>query len=150
MATQVSGKSLLLNTHGNLSVRAAAVIPATATGTLFNVVGGQVLVTSFFGVVTTVMSATATNLKINVSNTATTGSTDICANVLVTSKAVGSIYAIPTLGSAATIDNYGARCPTFTLGAGAIRAITDATNTGAMKWYVTYVPLDSGAYVAAA
>lgn len=150
MATQVQGASLRTNIYGPLVVRPAAVLPATATGTLFNVVGGNVIITSFFGVVTTVMSATATNLKINVLNTATAGNSDICANVLVTSKAVGSVYAIPTFGSAATIDNYGVQDNEFLVGAGSIRAITDATNTGAMKWYVNYVPLDNGAYVAAA
>lgn len=150
MGTQVQGKQLLLANYGPTAFRAAAVLPATATGTLFNVVGGQVLITSFFGIVTTAMSATATNLKINVSNTATGGNSDICANVLVTSKAVGSIYAIPTLGSAATIDNFGSQTNEFLLGAGAIRAVTDATNTGAMKWYCNYVSLDPGAYVVAA
>lgn len=150
MATGVQTKQLTLANYGPTVIRAAAVIPATTTGTLFNVVGGQVLITSFYGVVTTAMSATATNLKINVSNTATAGNTDICANVAVTSKAVGSIYAIPTLGSAATIDNYGVQNNEFTLGAGAIRAITDATNTGAMRWIVNYLALDPGAYVAAA
>jgi hypothetical protein len=150
MATQVQGQALRTNAYGPTVVRAAAVLPATATGTLFSVVGGQVIITSFFGVVTTVMSGTATNLKINVSNTATAGNTDISANVLVTSKAVGTIFAIPTLGSAGTVDNFGVQNNEFLLGAGAIRAITDATNTGAMKWYVNYIPLDNGAYVVAA
>ncbi len=150
MATQIQGQALRTNIYGPVAVRAAAVIPATATGTLFNVVNGNVIITSIFGVVTTVMSATATNLKINALNTATTGNTDLSANVLVTSKAVGTIFAIPTLGSAGTVDNYGLQNNEFLLGAGSIRAITDATNTGAMKWYVNYVPLDNGAYVVAA
>lgn len=149
MATQVQGQALRTNAYGPTVVRAAAVLPATATQSLFNVVNGNVIITSIVGVVTTVMSATATNLKLNASNTATAGNTDLCANVLVTSKAVGSIYAIPTLGSAATIDNFGVQNNEFVLGAGAIRAITDATNTGAMKWYVNYIPLDNGAYVVA-
>jgi hypothetical protein len=31
-----------------------------------------------------------------------------------------------------------------------VRITTDATNTGAMKWSVTYIPLDDGAVVTAA
>jgi hypothetical protein len=150
MATQIAGKTVLLANYGQPIYRAAQVLPATTTTTYFNVVNGQVLITSFFGVVTTVCSATATNLKFNVLNTATTGNTDICANVLVTSKAVGTIFAIPTLGSAATVDNFGVQNNEFTVGAGSIRAITDATNTGAFRWVLNYIPLDPGAYVVAA
>lgn len=150
MATQVQGKQLLLANYGNSSVRAAAVLPATATGTLFNVVGGNVIITNLVGVVTTVMSATVTNLKLNVLNTATTGNADITANVLVTSLAVGTLLGVPTIGSAGTALVYAVQNNEFVVGAGSIRAITDATNTGAVKWYCNYIALDPGAYVVAA
>jgi hypothetical protein len=150
MSAGLAGKQILLANYGPTAVRAAAVLPATATGVLFNVVGGNVLVTSLVGQVTTVMSATATNLKLNILNTATTGNADLSANVLVTSLAVGTLFTIPTLAAAGTVGVFGAQNNEFVIGAGSIRAITDATNTGAMKWYVNYISLDPGAYVVAA
>jgi hypothetical protein len=149
---QVSGKQLLLANYGPTVVRAAAVLPATATTAYFTIVTGNVLITSIVGQVTTVMSGTATNLKLNVLSTATTGNADICANVAVTSLAVGSFFTIPSIGSgnAATVGVAPVQNNEFVVGPGSIRAITDATNTGAMKWYLNYIPLDPGAYVAAA
>lgn len=149
MATYNQAGQILRANYGPLVVRAAAVLPATATQTIFNVTG-NVLITSLIGVVTTACSATATNLKVNVLNTATTTNTDIAANVLVTSLAVGTLYSIPTLGSAGTVGNFAVQNNEFAIGAGAIRLITDATNTGAMKWYVNFVALDSGGSIAAA
>lgn len=150
MATQVQGKQLLLANYGPTALRAAAVLPATATGTLFNVVGGNVIITNIIGQVVTAMSATATNLKLNVSNTATAGNADISANVLVTSLAVGTLIGLPTVASAQTVLVYAVQNNEFIIGAGAIRAITDATNTGTVKWYCNYISLDPGAYVVAA
>lgn len=149
MSTQVPGKQLLLANYGPVATRAAAVLPATATGTLFNVVGGNVIITNLVGQVVTAMSATVTNLKLNVLNTATTGNADITANVLVTSLAVGTLIGMPTLGSAGTTLVYASQPNEFIIGAGSIRAITDATNTGTVKWYVNYISLDPGAYVVA-
>lgn len=150
MASQVQGKQLLLANYGPTVLRAAAVLPATATGTLFNVVGGNVIITSLVGQVVTAMSATVTNLKLNVLNTATTGNADLTANVLVTSLATGTLISAPTLGSAGVTGVYAVQNNEFVVGAGSIRAVTDATNTGTVKWYVNYVSLDPGAYVVAA
>lgn len=150
MASQVAGKQLTLANYGPTVARAAAVLPATATGTLFNVLGGNVIITNIVGQVVTAMSATVTNLKLNVLNTATTGNADISANVLVTSLAVGTLLGLPTVGSAGSALVYAVQNNEFVIGTGAIRAITDATNTGTVKWYINYVPLDPGASVVAA
>ena len=149
MATQVQGKQLLLANYGPTVLRAAAALPATATGTLFNVVGGNVIITSLIGQVVTALGATATNLKLNVSNTATGTNADISANVAVASLAVGTLIGLPTVGSAGTTLVYAVQNNEFVIGTGAIRAITDATNTGTVKWYVNYISLDPGAYVVA-
>jgi len=150
MSNLVQGRALLQANYGPTVVRAAAALPATATGALFSVVGGNVMITNLVGVVATAMSATATNLKLNVLNTATTGNADISANVLVTSLAVGTLLGLPTLGSAGTALVYAVQNNEFVIGAGSIRAITDATNTGTVKWYCNYIALDPGAYVVAA
>src|ERR1700742_4719792 len=107
MATLISGKQLLLNNYGYLVTRAAAVLPATTTTTYFNITGGQVIITSIFGVVTTATSATATNLTINTVNTAGAITSAIGAATAIASKAVGSILAIPTIGSTLTALGYG-------------------------------------------
>jgi hypothetical protein len=152
MSSQIQGKQLLLANYGPTVVRAAAVLPATATGVLFNIVGGNVIITNIVGQVVTAMSATATNLKLNVLSTATTGNADICANVAVASLAVGTLIGVPTVaaGTAASAGVFAVQNNEFTVGTGSIRAITDATNTGTVKWYVNYISLDPGAYVAAA
>jgi len=150
MATQIQGKQILLSNYGPTVVRNAQVLPATTTTTYFNIVGGQVLITSFFGVVTTVCSGTATNLTINAVNTAGATTVAIGTATAVTSLAVGTILAIPTVGGAITTLAYGTQNNEFTLGVGQIQMVTSATNTGATKWYCNYISLDPGAYVAAA
>lgn len=150
MATQVGTGQILKANYGPTIVRAAAVLPASTTTTYFNIVGGQVIITSIFGVVTTVCSGTATNLTINLVNTAGAATVAIGTATAVTSLAVGTILALPTIGGAITTLAYGTQNNEFTAGPGQIQMVTSATNTGATKWYCNYVSLDSGAYVSAA
>lgn len=150
MASQVSTGKILLSNYGPTVARAAQVLPATATTTYFNIVGGQVLITSIFGVVTTVTTATATTLTVNAVNTAGAATVALGTATSVASLAVGTIIAIPTIGGALTTLAYGTQNNEFSLGAGQIQMVTSATNTGATKWYLNYLSLDPGAYVAAA
>jgi|ERR1700745_332725 len=150
MATGIASRQLLLANYGNSAFRAASTLPQTATTTYFNVVGGQVLITSIFGVITTATGATATNLTINATNTAGATTVAIGAQTAVTSKAAGTILAIPTIGGTLTALAYGVQNNEFVLGPGAIQFVTDASDTGAWKWYVNYIGLDSGAYVSVA
>lgn len=156
MATQVQGKALLLANYGPTVVRAAAALPQSTTQAIFNIVGGNVIITSLFAQITTAVQAQATTFKLNALNTASTGNTDLtlATGSDLTGAAVGTIIAIPTvtIGSpaAVTIANAGVQNNEFVLGAGSLRAITTASSTGAWKWYCNYVSLDPGAYVAAA
>ena len=149
MSSQVPGKAILLNNFGPTVLRAAAVLPATATTTYFNVTG-DVLITSMYGIVTTVCSATATNLTVNAVNTAGAVSAAIGAATAMASLAVGTILSIPTVGSAMTALSYGVQCPAFLVGAGQIQMVTSATNTGATRWVLNYIPLSLGGFIAAA
>lgn len=131
--------------------RAAAILPQTATTTLYTVTG-QVLVTGLFGTVTLATGATATNLKITSIPTVGTA-VDLCANGLVTSKEVGAHFTLPAaLASALTVSNAGAVSTAPALGivvpSGVISWTTDASNTGQARWQLTYIPLDDGATVA--
>jgi hypothetical protein len=149
MVAQISGKGLRLNTFGLTVSRAAAVLPATTTATIFNVTG-RVIVTNILGEVTTVMSATATTLALNFLSTPAGTNADIGAAVAVTSLAVGSFYAAPTVGSTAVVGPMVVQNNEFILNTGIIRITTSATNTGAMSWYVNYVPLTDGSSITAA
>lgn len=133
--------------------RATAVLPATAYGALFTVTGGRILVTGLIGEFTVAGSATATNLKVTA--TPTTGTAvDIAANVAVASKEIGTLVGITGLFSdAAVAANAGAgvmpRNPVV-VPIGTLGVTTSATNTGSIKWTLTYVALDDAATVVAA
>lgn len=150
MATQVNGKALLLANYGTTVFRTAATIPATTTQTLFTVVGGRIIVTNLSGLVTTVIGAVATNLLVNYLNTASGTNANLATNVAITSAPVGTQYSVSTLGAAGTIGVAVGQGNEMLLSAGTIRATTDATTTGAMSWALSYIPLDTGAYVVAA
>jgi hypothetical protein len=156
MATQISGKTLLIANYGTPVQRAAAALPQSATQSIFTVIGGNVIITSLFAVITTVVQVQATTFKINALNTASTGNTDLslAAGSDLTGAAVGTIIGFPNVNVAspaiATIGNAGVQNNEFIVGAGTLRAITTASSTGAWKWYLNYVPLDFGASVAAA
>lgn len=153
MTTILQGTQLRQIDLGTKVDRTAAVLPATATGHLFQVTGGKVVVTSLIGEVTTVCDGTATTVKIT--STPTTGTAvDLSSTTAVTSKEVGALISLPlTLGGALIVNNAGAgQIPGalgFVVPIGYIDCITSATNTGAVKWYVTYIPYDDGASIAA-
>lgn len=138
-------------TYGTRNDKAAAVLPATTTATIFTVAGGRLMLTALVGQVTTIMSATATNLK--VTSTPTVGSAvDLCINGAVTSKEVGALVALPAaVASALVVANAGAVTSppglSLIIPAGTIQITTDATNTGAMKWSMLWIPLDDGVTV---
>ena len=149
MATQVPGKSLLLANYGTTVNRAAAALPATTTTAIFSVTGGRVLVTNICGQVATALGATVTTVAINYLNTASTANLDIAAAVAVTSAAVGTMYGVPSVGSAGVVAAYVVQNNEFILPTGSIRLTTSATNTGTMTWSISYIPLDAGAAVVA-
>jgi hypothetical protein len=146
MGNQIAGKAIRNAVYGIKLERAAAVLPATNNQSLFAISGGRVLMTTFVAEVTTAMSATVTNLKWTLVPTA--GSNiDLTANGLVTSLGVGAQIALTTLGSAAGTGAAVTQQNEIVMTSGTIRATTDATNTGAVKYTITYIPLDDGALV---
>jgi hypothetical protein len=124
-------------------------LPATGTSAIFNVVGVVELV-SIIGVVTTVVQTQACNLKIStVSNGATT---DICADLNISAHAAQSRYSITgTLANALINTAKGvpvARQATpLIVQEGTINLTTSATNTGNIRWLVSYKPLQAGSRI---
>lgn len=163
-ATAISGGTLLdggnVNADGGVSVsRATAALPQTATGSIFTVTG-RVLVKRIIGEVTTVLTATATNLKVGFDPTGADANTDLSANLVVTSDPVGTLYTIVGVAATATKESGvthmvlpAVNLPTegIVLTTGAITLTTDANNTtGRVKWDVDYVALTAGSTIVAA
>ena len=154
MTAMIQGNQLRTMLLGSKVDRATATLPQTATGHLFQVSGGRVLVTGLVGEVTLATGATATNAK--VTSTPTTGTAvDLAANALITSKEIGSQLTLPAAsGSALIVKNGGAggQFPghnPYIVPVGFIDLTTDASDTGSVKWSLTYVSLDDGASVTA-
>lgn len=140
-----SGASALIEV-----TKAAAILPQTGDGTLFTVSGGRVILASIVGEVTTVIEtqANASLIKIN----PTVGAdVDLCAALDITADAVGTIYTITgTLGDVMAVATSGAivhQAAPLILAVGVIELECAASNTGAIKWTLKYLPYDDGAIV---
>jgi len=133
--------------------RAAATLPQTAAGALFNIVGGRVLMTAIVGEVTVAIQNQANNTKLT-ANPTTGTSVDICAVLSIANDEVGCLYGITgTFATAMVGANAGATVTPTTpvvLPVGTLDLDCAASNTGSVKWSLFYVPLDPGAYVTAA
>jgi hypothetical protein len=134
-----------------------SVSPANATTNLFTV-SGLVLVTGIVGLVTTVMSATATSLSLN--HDPTIGSAaNLCAATVVTSDTAGTLYGFSGVITELLVSS-GTDVPSeaytrlsgvkTVLNDGVIGQVGTAVNTGVVAWHLTYVPISSGASVVAA
>ena len=128
-------------------------LPATATQNLFVVNGGRIILTGIVGEVTTVIQTQACNAKLI--STPTTGTAvDLCGVLNISAKEVGCLFGITgTLATALVGANAGATnllATPIIIPIGVIGLNTSATNTGAIKWRMTYVALDSAASVVSA
>lgn len=133
--------------------RATAALPQTTQSALFTVTGGRVAITSIVGQVTTVIQTQANNTKI-VANPTTGTDVDLCAVLDISADQVGCLYGITGLFSDAMVGaNAGATVlprNAVVVNTGTIDLSCAASNTGSVKWDITYVPIDAGAAVTAA
>lgn len=152
-------KGVLVRVVGNTdasgtatTLRASATLPAT-TSTAYFTVTGKIRLVDIIGEVTTVVQAQANAIKL-IATPTVGAAVDLCATVESNAAAVGSIFTITgTLASAMvkTVSGAGvAQAAPLVIAAGTINLSTAATNTGATKWLVRYVPIDPGAAVFAA
>jgi hypothetical protein len=154
MSVIVQGDQLRTINFGVKVTGGAKTLPATATGSIFTVTVGRVLVTNITGVVTTAIGATATNAKLVATPSGSGAVNDLSAVVAVTSLGLGGLLSPTGLAGDALVKSTGGgisglRNP-IVVTPGAIGVNTDATDTGAVTWTLTYVPLDNGATVVAA
>lgn len=151
MSTYLTPNSIRQILFGIKVDKAAAALPATATGTLFTVTGGRVVITSIVGLVATSIQAQANAVKLVA--TPTTGTVnDLCATVDINGLAAGGLVSITGLAGDVAVKSTGGGVSTLRnpliVAAGTIGLNTAATNTGTMSWSVTYFPLDDGATLA--
>lgn len=157
MANMIQGTQQRLLHMGVKVEEPAAVLPATGTAHLFTVAGGRVIVTGLVGQCTTVCSSTATTVSVGVTpTTGTASATGLCTATAITSKEVGTLVSLPSGAAGALVVGANAGGGVQVQGAGGyvvqpgtIDIVTNATNTGAFKWTLTYIPLDDGATVTA-
>lgn len=136
--------------------KATATLPQTGDQTLFTVSGGNVLVTSLVGEVTTVIETQANNTLIKHNPTGTGADVDLCAALDITADAVGTLYSITgavadalksaTLWIVLPADNI--QTPGIVLAPGLIELECAASNTGSVQWDIEFILLESGASVA--
>ena len=152
MSNYVKDADLLMLGLGRQVFRAAANLPQTATGNLFAVTGGRVVVTSIIGQVTTAIQAQANAVKLRA--VPTTGSVnDLSGTVDINGAAVGSLLAATGLAGDALVLSTGGgismgRNPIL-VAVGNIALNTAASSTGQIKWALTYIAYDIGAAVTA-
>ena len=134
--------------------KAAATVPQSTAAAIFTVRNGRVLVKALIGEVTTAIGAgTTPDLRVNANPT--TGTTYILASDLViASDEVGTLYSAEGDGTALLTVSSGAITTAigqgFVVGIGDLEIETSESTTGATKWDVWYLPLDSTAGVIAA
>jgi len=151
--------SVILKGNGSLGRmvnRATAALPQSAAGALFTITGGRVIVTSIIGEVTTVIQTQADATKLTFDPTDAGATQDLCATTDITADAVGTMYSITGTPGTALQDalnflpsNKLLALPLI-LKPGSVLLDCAASNTGSVKWTLTYWPLDSGAAVVAA
>lgn len=125
------------------------------TKSLFTISGGNVAITSLYGVVTTVITV-ANTVKLSANpTTGTSGDLVTATDLGTTDTPAGDLLGISGVAGDSIIRSVGFAEIGFKQGylavaPGTIDITTSGTTMdGVIAWYLTYVPLDSGASVAA-
>ena len=127
-------------------------VAGAGTHQVFTIAGGEVLITSLYGKVTTAITGATGTYALQVDPTA--GDTD----TVVAATALGATDV--TAGTVLGVVDGGTATPDFAPGmfalsnlvvtTGEIELVTaDATADGVIQWYATYVPLTDGATLTA-
>jgi len=152
MSNYNEGKSARTVVNGIMVEQAATLIAAVSSKSLFNVVGGRVIVKTLLAEVTTIFEAKANACKFDFTP-AGGAAVDLSAAVECNGDAVGTLYGItglPATAMSVTIGTAVNSAYDIILKPGVIGFNTAASSTGAIKASVVYVPLDDGAYIEAA
>ena len=129
---------------------ATATLPQSADGTLFTIAGGNIVLLSLVGEVTTLIQSLANNMKIKFNPTGTGADVDLCSTEDVTADAVGSFYSITgDLLDPLQVGLYYVEfmATPLVLGPGLIELDCDASSTGSVEWHLRWSPIDTSATV---
>ena len=131
--------------------RSDTTIPQTTTTSIFRVVGGRVKI-RMYGEVTTVIQTQANAMKLT-ANPTVGADVDMCATLDISAHAVGTMYNLPgdqsdaleyqASGAMESIGDYQEQI----VAPGTIDLVCAASNTGAIKWVITYEPIDRHARI---
>lgn len=152
------GDTSVVGAVGTKVTRNAGTLPQTGTGDLFSIAGGRVKIVNVFATVTTIIQTQATTLKLVYTPTGGSVGDITAATTDWTAAAVGNIFyaklsAITDVLTKSTtsveLTTLSGQLPSMVLGTGKISATTVASSTGAAKWDLWYIPMDSGAVVTA-
>jgi hypothetical protein len=138
-------------------------IPANTTDDLFTIAGGPIYA-RVFGIVTTVIGATAANGTLRMTTTLPSATVTISTAVSIASAAAGSLISFNTVAAGTvpvltiTANGIGWFDPAtatmlseeFFLPPGTMKFHSTATNTGNIKWYLSYLPLSTNTVVTVA
>lgn len=156
MANFIQGTQLRTMTLGTRVSKATGTLTA-ATVTRFTVAGGECLITSMYGLVTTSVTvansyylqlAPTTGQTAQLCTALDIGTTDTTAGSLLT-FAASTATAPPKLMSASTAAGGYGQPLTAVVTSGSIQDVSVGTD-GAITWVLTYVPLTDGATIVAA
>ena len=161
MSNFIKGQQLRELLLGTQVIKSAQAFPqgAPGTATLFTVAGGTVLVTSLFGIVTTAVAGTDPQLSLGMAPTIGTAQTSgIATTKALTSAEIGTLIAVTSSGGVPTtlaVMTTAAKAGNavfpalggFIANTGTITQTAQVAETGAISWYLTYIPMDTGASV---
>jgi hypothetical protein len=132
------------------SYEPAASLPQSVASNIFVITGGKVKILEIIGEVTTAIQNQANNTKLQSIQTAPSTTTDICAVASTANLAIGTLLSMDGTFADAMVVSAGAhvgQAASFIQPIGSIKLNCAASNTGATKWMVKWVPLEPGALV---
>lgn len=158
MATLIKNQDVRTIAAGVLVTRATAALPQTATGNIYTITGGRIMIVSLTGLVTTATGATITTLSVGLAPTSGTSSNvSLASATAVTSREAGTMVSIGSTPGSALVVGTNASTPLQCTGhaawavqTGSITITTSASDTGSVQWDLIYIPLDNAAQVVAA
>jgi hypothetical protein len=134
--------------------RTTANIPQTTSTNIFTVTGAPIEILSIIGEVTTIIQNQVNLGKLQITDTASSTTRDICVAASIQNLAVGTFITITGTLASAMVTNAGgtaiAQAGGILCPIGAIKFNTSASSTGQIRWYLRYRPLGTSAVVTAA
>ena len=147
------GLGLRMQKLGHRLVRPTATLPQTAAAAIFNIVGGNVMMTLIIGRITVVLGAVG---NMSLEDTPTVGTMEtLCAVVAAGTYAQDDLMGITGVPAGAMVPNATGGIPGMTtdgvvLRVGTLNLRLSASSTGSIEWTVFYKPLEVGSYMSVA